>query len=60
MHRRQEIGARPTSYAVVVMISASWHSHKTAIKFDNLSIMYLPLYSPALNPIEQESVNLIA
>jgi transposase len=42
-------------YAIVIMDCASWHSHKVAIKFDNLCIMHLPLYSPELNPIEQVS-----
>ena len=40
-------------YAIVIMDRAGWHSNKTAIKFDNLSIMHLPPYSPELNPIER-------
>ena len=41
-------------YAIVIMDRASWHSNKTAaFKFDNLSIMHLPPYSPELNPIER-------
>jgi transposase len=35
------------------MDSASWHSNKAAIKFDNLAIMHFPPYLPKLNPIEQ-------
>ncbi len=40
-------------YSIVIMDRASWHSHKTAIEFDNLVIMHLSPYSPELNPIEQ-------
>jgi len=35
------------------MDNAIWHSIKLKNKFTNLSIMHLPPYSPALNPIEQ-------
>ena len=35
------------------MDCASWHSKKLMKKFNNLSIMLLPPYSPELNPIEQ-------
>jgi transposase len=40
-------------YTIVIMDRASWHSNKTAVKFDNLAIMHFPPYSPELNPIEQ-------
>ena len=40
-------------YAIVIMDCASWHSKKLMKKFDNLSIMLLPPYSPGFNPIEQ-------
>ena len=40
-------------YSVVIMDRASWHSNKTTRKFNNLSIIHLPPYSPELNPIEQ-------
>ena len=40
-------------YALVVMDCASWHSSKLMSRFNNLSIMHLPPYSPELNPIEQ-------
>ena len=36
--------ATPTGrYAIVIMDCASWHSNKTAIKFDSLTIIHLPL-----------------
>jgi len=40
-------------YAVVIMDRASWHSEKIVGRFNNLSILHLPPYSPELNPIEQ-------
>ena len=40
-------------YAVVIMDRASWHSNKIVGRFNNLSILHLPPYSPELNPIEQ-------
>ncbi|ABM05358.1 ISSod10, transposase OrfB [Psychromonas ingrahamii 37] len=53
-HLQQISYATPAGrHALVVMDCASWHSNKTAIKFDNLTIMHLPPYSPELNPIEQ-------
>ena len=46
-------GTAKGRYAIVIMDCASWHSKKLMKKFDNLSIMLLPPYSPELNPIEQ-------
>ena len=40
-------------YAVVIMDRASWHSGKIVRRFNNLSVLHLPPYSPELNPIEQ-------
>ena len=53
-HLQQISDATPAGrHALVVMDRASWHSHKLMARFNNLSIMHLPPYSPELNPIEQ-------
>ena len=40
-------------HGVIVVDGAAWHQAHLADKFDNLSIIKLPPYSPELNPIEQ-------
>lgn len=40
-------------HEVIVVDGAAWHQEYLADKFDNLSIIKLPPYSPELNPIEQ-------
>ena len=40
-------------HAVIVVDGAAWHQAHLTEKFDNLSIIKLPPYSPELNPIEQ-------
>lgn len=40
-------------HALVIVDGASWHSHKAAEDFDNVSLIHLPPYSPELNPVEQ-------
>lgn len=40
-------------HAVIVVNGAAWHKCHLADKFENLSIIKLPPYSPELNPIEQ-------
>ena len=40
-------------HAIIVVDGAAWHQAHLAEKFDNLSIIKLPPYSPELNPIEQ-------
>ena len=40
-------------HAVIVVDGAAWHQAYLTDKFDNLSIIKLPPYSPELNPIEQ-------
>ncbi|HDZ9249031.1 TPA: transposase [Vibrio cholerae] len=40
-------------YAVIIMDQASWHQSYLADEFKNLTIIYIPPYSPELNPIEQ-------
>jgi transposase len=39
-------------HAVVIMDRASWHKSKALKTPDNISILYLPPYSPELNPQE--------
>lgn len=40
-------------HAVVIMDNAGWHHAGKLHKFDNITLMYLPPYSPELNPQEQ-------
>ncbi len=40
-------------YAVVIVDGAAWHQESVADEFANLTLIKLPPYSPALNPIEQ-------
>jgi len=40
-------------HAVIVVDGAAWHQCHLTDKFENLSIIKLPPYSPELNPIEQ-------
>lgn len=40
-------------HAVVIIDCAGYHQERLADKFENLSIVKLPPYSPELNPIEQ-------
>jgi transposase len=37
---------------VLIMDGAGWHKSDTLIIPDNIEIMYLPPYSPELNPVE--------
>jgi transposase len=39
--------------AILVMDCAGWHRSKDLIIPDNIAIMYLPPYSPELNPTER-------
>jgi len=38
---------------VIIMDQAGWHKSKDLIVPDNIDIIYLPPYSPELNPIER-------
>lgn len=38
---------------VVIMDQAGWHKSKDLVVPDNIDIIYLPPYSPELNPIER-------
>lgn len=40
-------------HGVIVVDGAAWHQYHLTDKFDNLSIIKLPPYSPELNSIEQ-------
>ena len=40
-------------HAVLILDGASWHTTKEINKFENLSLLPLPPYSPELNPVEQ-------
>lgn len=40
-------------HAVIIVDGAAWHQPYLADKFNNLTIIKLPPYSPELNPIEQ-------
>jgi transposase len=42
-------------HVVIVVDGAAWHQAHLTEKFNNLSIIKLPPYSPELNPIEQYS-----
>lgn len=39
--------------AILVMDCAGWHKSKTLIAPSNIMLVYLPPYSPELNPIER-------
>lgn len=39
--------------ALVVMDCAGWHRSKTLVVPENIKIVYLPPYSPELNPVER-------
>ena len=40
-------------HGVIIVDGAAWHQSHLADKFESLSIIKLPPYSPKLNPIEQ-------
>ena len=42
----------PGAHAVLVLDGAGWHRSKTLAVPDNISLLSLPPYSPALNPVE--------
>lgn len=43
----------PESKILLIMDQAGWHKSKELKVFDNIEIVYLPSYSPELNPIEK-------
>lgn len=46
-----ELGER--DHAVLIMDQAGWHKAKKLIVPANITILYLPPYSPELNPVER-------
>lgn len=50
-----EIGrcVRPGAHAVLVLDGAGWHPRAGLAVPDNLSLVFLPPYSPELNPVEE-------
>ncbi|MCC6429233.1 MAG: IS630 family transposase, partial [Phycisphaerales bacterium] len=47
----KELG--PNDHAVMIMDPAGWHKARALVVPDNITILYLPPYSPELNPVEQ-------
>lgn len=43
----------PGKHAVLIVDRAGWHRSKGLITPQNISLLYLPPYSPELNPVEQ-------
>ena len=45
--------AFPDKQLMLIMDQASWHTSDKLIEFENMQIIFLPPYSPELNPIEK-------
>ena len=43
----------PRDHAVLIMDQAGWHKAKKLVVPDEVTILYLPPYSPELNPVER-------
>lgn len=43
----------PDDHAVLIMDQAGWHKARALVVPDNITILYLPPYSPELNPVER-------
>jgi transposase len=43
----------PKDHAVLIMDQAGWHKARALIVPENITILYLPPYSPELNPVER-------
>lgn len=43
----------PRDHAVVIMDQAGWHKARALKVPENITILYLPPYSPELNPVER-------
>lgn len=43
----------PREHAVLIMDQAGWHKARGLAVPDNITILYLPPYSPELNPVER-------
>jgi transposase len=44
---------RKDEHAVLIMDQAGWHRAKHLVTPDNITVLYLPPYSPELNPVER-------
>lgn len=49
----EEMSKSLNKKAILIMDCASWHKSKDLKVADNIHIMYLPAYSPELNPVER-------
>jgi transposase len=43
----------PADHAVLIMGQAGWHKARKLVVPDNITVLYLPPYSPELNPVER-------
>jgi hypothetical protein len=43
----------PCDHAVLIMDQAGWHKSRSLRVPDNITVLYLPPYSPELNPVER-------
>jgi transposase len=43
----------PREHAMLIMDHAGWHKSKNLRVPDNITVLYLPPYSPELNPVER-------
>jgi transposase len=44
---------KPDEHAVLIMDQAGWHKSRQLAVPDNITVLYLPPYSPELNPVER-------
>jgi transposase len=44
---------KPGDHAVLILDQAGWHKARTLNLPDNITILFLPPYSPELNPVER-------
>lgn len=44
---------KPDEHAVLIMDQAGWHKSKALTLPENITVLYLPPYSPELNPVER-------
>ena len=47
----KELG--PNDHAALIMDRAGWHKARALVVPENITILYLPPYSPELNPVER-------
>jgi transposase len=43
----------PGRHAAIIMDRAGWHTTHALLTFSNITLIFLPPYSPELNPMEQ-------